>query len=1519
MIYFHQCEAYERVVLPEVDLSIRSFINIYKNKTNLKGIGKVTAFTKGIYILRIKTPYSETILEERNIKINDEELLVYFIRGYKSGLDDYVSIRDGKWLKNNPLPNEEITRFIDDFNKNKIETKSISKPPQNLLTWQSDYKLKVDYDIFEASSWVKFSISTSSSNGMKSDESKLYLLTLKEIVNENDVNRESIRKVNNYEIFSTVFNDIGIIYAKIVLNEDKYFLLLNGANILTQKTHWEIIMKSKFDELTNFREYKDICRQSLKAYPKWTLNDTELWVKIEKNNELGNLSLLPEQTEFLKDFRFPKYINGQAGSGKSTMLYYLFSNVYYYKIAGEITGDIVFLTENEKLLEHTKTAVYDLLINNPQFDLSSEPDAIVDIDKHFHPFKNFLLDMIPEGNEDFQSQNYLDFSKFKNLYKNSNLPEYVKSKYSAELVWFTISTYVNGNSLSFQITSENYDDKMPKEGKELISKDDLKGIEDTIIYPFYNKLIADEKYWDKIKLIKYITDNVFINKTYDVIFCDEAQDFSKVELEFIINLSTYKQYDLSKVDQFPIVFAGDALQTVNPTGFRSAVLTSMIYKELTDIETGYKLNSENLVFTPTYNYRSSQSIVNVANAIQNYRKEELNADVQSPQFSKRPVINQNEHLNVFVDFDIFSENIELQRKVEFKTIIVPVNRDEIKQFKEQYPILNKFKNIISSVDAKGLDFNEVVVFGFGEYILNNISIDRIYEKRFFYNKLYVAVTRAQAELVIIDSKIAKNDFWLNLINKYIISDWAKEVTNDLEKFEDLIIFDANEIIESSETIIEADAFRQKGQGIIEKNTPLLQVASSHFIKLGNKKEYFLCLAEIEKIKANWDKAALFYLKPDIGAEGINLALNCYWNGMNWNDLLKISIAVPSEINTVRRLVAKLFLEDNLSHTDLKILYEKSNVLRKQLQSLKWRKDVILAITNLLNDLYDKDELILVCNILEEILIEEDRDTYHVIAEKYYSIGNYQSSVKILENIGIEDQLYLKVKLEIAKRKNSIEEIIVFMGRIAIETDCDKIEIAKELLEVYILNEQYVNNLKDIYANLYVLISYLVVDPNNKKVLGIAQKVEKWFNEKNRTLELSESYLILLKNNLIKKDNYNYILERWIKNSFEAGNTLDNINDEYKELVNINSYPFIPFTEEEIINIDLIPTKLKKMAPDHFYNINIENFRRFKKVEIKNLGLINLIVGDNNVGKTSLLEALLFTPNRKEYLERLAFAYVDRTNLHPDKEESSNDINYYYNLNPEFLSEYKNCNNYNDQTHFNIFEKRESWSYKFDYFSKDNINNQVFFNEQDLESLDYLPYEDGTKLPYISYGKGYSYDLSIIYDSEIRPKKAIEEEFLEHLRVFIPKVRNVYIRTDGTIDIRDDDYLEDRPLSQYGEGANKLFRILILLTLHKGKRLLIDEIDAGIHFSRFKQFWRILLKIALKDNTQIIVTTHNDECIRFFNDVLNEKEFGEDYQKISRVVQMKNINSLKIRSLEYSSFNLAFEDGVEIRGGDSKYE
>ena len=1522
MLYFHFCQTYKRNVAPQTDDSVREILKEYFNRESLRGVGKITPFNSGIYVLRVKKHVAEIIVQEKKITIGGiNEVTVCFVRALKNGLSDYAEIRDGRWLNYNPLPESEIEEFINTQHIELKEKKNKLLPPHDLLDWQSNYQLKVKYDIFESEEWVKFAVSSSKENGMKDDEAKMYRQVLSQLFKERNSLVSKILHTNtNSSTYAIILKsiDIGIVYTQVNIDGKTIYLLQNGANTKTQAAHWKQLIEADYSQNTSFTSIEALSSAAIKAYPNWVLEDADLWARIEKNNAMGNLSLLPEQTTFLENFKFPKYINGQAGSGKSTMLYYLFANAYYYKYVDDIKGDIIFLTENERLLEHTKKAVHDLLMFNPDFDLFSEDEAVIGVERCFSPFRTFLLNLLPQDNTIFGIDKYLHFSEFKARYEQSNIPKHIKKHYSAEFVWFTISTYIYGYDLEYHITSDNYE-KMPREGKALIAIEDLKEIE-KYGRPFYEKLLHEEGYWDKIKLIKYLNKNIELPKRYDVIFCDEAQDFSRVELNFIIKLSSYAQYNLSSVKQFPIVFAGDALQTVNPTGFKSEVLTSMIYAELESL--GYKKPADyQLEFTSQYNYRSSQTIVNVANAIQYHRKTQLGADIKYPQKSKRPVLFKHEHLNVFITIDKFKEDTDIQEKVAHKTIIVPVDNAQIEEYKVQNPILQGYDNIISAVDAKGIDFNEVVIYGFGEAHSNGNFGE--YEERFFFNKLYVAVTRAQAELVIIDSENSKTDFWEDLINNFIQSDWNREAAVALKQFENIIIFDAGAIIQSAQTVVERDAQRQKEQGIIELNVPLLQIAANHFIKVGNKKEYYLCLAEIEEIKKNWAKAAEYYLKKEVGEEGIEKTATVLWKGQLWQDLRNLNGKIKNETQQIRLIVAKLFLDNRLTYSDLKILNAKSDILKVILDKTLWRSTVVNHLSYLLLDSTNDEDTILLCEVLENISLNSDTEVWQTLGGKYFELKRYEPAINAFEKISAQGELFFKANLEIAKRRNNVEDIIFWLGRLVIETNTKDDEIANEIISFYTENKGNLNTPKNIYVTMYVYFAYLLKDAKYSGLLELAQKTERSFQ--NRESELSDAYYHFIDKHDANTTILKFVLERWAKNKIEAGVLLSDLNKEYKAIALKKGFRFVvSFTVQEISAIDKIPNRLiEETLEQHIKNIQIRNFRQFKDVGVENLGLFNLVVGDNNIGKTSLLEAFLFVSNKQEYLERLAFAYIERINVHPDKDRSDSTANtaLYYNLKKDFICDFQNCEGTKENVAFSFDIGRNTWSYElvFDENHKTESSNyeQLIFDANDYKSLEHISYLSGIKQPFMPYGKGFSRDIAQIYDSEIRPNREKEKEFRNNMQLFISSsISGIYANQDGSIDIRDDKFPEDRPLHQYGEGANKLFRILILLTLHKGKRLLIDEIDAGIHYSKFKEFWKLILKIAKRDNTQIIATTHNEECIRYFVEVLNDSTMGEAYQKESRVVQMKMVKNIKIRSYEFDSFNLAIEDGIEIRGGNS---
>jgi len=70
----------------------------------------------------------------------------------------------------------------------------------------------------------------------------------------------------------------------------------------------------------------------------------------------------------------------------------------------------------------------------------------------------------------------------------------------------------------------------------------------------------------------------------------------------------------------------------------------------------------------------------------------------------------------------------------------------------------------------------------------------------------------------------------------------------------------------------------------------------------------------------------------------------------------------------------------------------------------------------------------------------------------------------------------------------------------------------------------------------------------------------------------------------------------------------------------------------------------------------------------------------------------------------------------------------------------------------------------------------------------------------------------------------------------------------------------RPLGFLGEGINNIFRLLVNLDTVRGGCLAIDEVGAGIHYSALERVFKALIKIALEDKTQLVLTTHSAETL-----------------------------------------------------------
>ena len=156
---------------------------------------------------------------------------------------------------------------------------------------------------------------------------------------------------------------------------------------------------------------------------------------------------------------------------------------------------------------------------------------------------------------------------------------------------------------------------------KIIPSEDFERIH-TLVWKWYCRYLEENDCWDDQDLIRAVFENgVDPIDDYAAIFCDEAQDFTKLELHFILQSSIFSQFDLSncgKAISLPFARLREILlQTLNPTGFRWANVQSMFHQEIIEgvdpqgrLEIGIR-PLDDLV----YNYRSTKPIVETTNSI----------------------------------------------------------------------------------------------------------------------------------------------------------------------------------------------------------------------------------------------------------------------------------------------------------------------------------------------------------------------------------------------------------------------------------------------------------------------------------------------------------------------------------------------------------------------------------------------------------------------------------------------------------------------------------------------------------------------------------------------------------------------------------------------------------------------------------------------------------------------------------------------------------------------------------------
>ncbi len=554
--------------------------------------------------------------------------------------------------------------------------------------------------------------------------------------------------------------------------------------------------RAAVDEITEKLDAADgheVLRYSRRAYPAIILADDELWIDLEQE-PVANMALSPEESEVLESARraenpFPLFINGRAGSGKSTILQYLFADLLFYYLDRPESSELappIYLTASGELLRVARKFVERLLRSEAIFTQSLAPELLAQsgpvLDEAFREFQPHLLSLItaPERDRRFSRSKHVDYAEFRRLWMErfGKSPQALRD-FGPDISWHVVRSYIKGMSSETYMDSDDYS-QLP-ENQITVTAETFGVVHDRVWKGWYEGICESDALWDDQDLTRFVLDHDLAHPIHPAVFCDEAQDFTRIELELLLRLNLYSERSLrpTDIERVPFAFAGDQFQTLNPTGFRwDSIKASFVEKFIFALDPARRSSRAELNYRELkFNYRSTRKIVRFGNHVQALRAALFQLPELKPQVpwtaesTEFPVVWFRNNNAAF--WRKFRENASL-------VVVVPCNEGEESEFVRKDPVLREHirtedgipLNVLSAARAKGCEYPDVLVYGFGEALpveIQSVTSDapaaldddpkHSLPMQYFVNRLYVAVSRAKRRLVVVDTDKGLDQLW----------------------------------------------------------------------------------------------------------------------------------------------------------------------------------------------------------------------------------------------------------------------------------------------------------------------------------------------------------------------------------------------------------------------------------------------------------------------------------------------------------------------------------------------------------------------------------------------------------------------------------------------------------------------------------------------------------------------------------------------------------------------------------------
>lgn len=363
-----------------------------------------------------------------------------------------------------------------------------------------------------------------------------------------------------------------------------------------------------------------------------------------------------------------------------------------------------------------------------------------------------------------------------------------------------------------------------------------------------------------------------------------------------------------------------------------------------------------------------------------------------------------------------------------------------------------------------------------------------------------------------------------------------------------------------------------------------------------------------------------------------------------------------------------------------------------------------------------------------------------------------------------------------------------------------------------------------------------------------------------------------------------------------------------------------------------------IPPSRWDHLSIRRFRGLARLELDGIGEFNLLLGANDVGKTSVLESIFllsgfantFLPVKIQQFRNYAVNTIgDLSSLfHGLADDRSVELAATSSSTSERRSLAISAPY--EQAAIDPDPKRAGNGVKRHSSSSIPLRSQLLRYDATIQRGTGQPPDQfsGTLIdqgdsfrPTVTPDSALSdiiparfvhantgYDEITIADAIVNKKTEI---LLRYLRIINPRVEAV--ATDANAAYLDIGLTKMLPLNMFGSGMVRAAFIISLCIAGNQRFLLIDEIENGLHFRAISPLLRALLTLSREQEVQIFATTHSLEILQELRQVLAESEHA-NYQATTNcyALQRDKRELVHCYRYDYAQFDHCIRKGIEIR-------